>query len=87
MSNYHGYKVFSIEGNIGAGKTTIIELLKDKLINDENIIFVSTTFRESPWITTNFQGFRAPWAGTLIPASIIKFKSLLIFCHHNRTNT
>jgi deoxycitidine kinase/deoxyguanosine kinase len=41
MSNYHGYKVFSIEGNIGAGKTTIIELLKDKLINDENIIFVS----------------------------------------------
>ena len=41
MSNYQGYKVFSIEGNIGAGKSTLIELLKDKLVNDENIIFVS----------------------------------------------
>jgi deoxyadenosine/deoxycytidine kinase len=41
MSNYQEYKVFSIEGNIGAGKSTLIELLKDKLVNDENIIFVS----------------------------------------------
>lgn len=41
MSIYQGYKVFSIEGNIGAGKSTLIEFLKDKLVNDENIIFVS----------------------------------------------
>lgn len=41
MNHYQDYKVFSIEGNIGAGKSTLIEYLKEKLVNDENIIFVS----------------------------------------------
>lgn len=41
MAKYEGYKVFSIEGNIGAGKSTLIDILKQKLYNDDSIIFVS----------------------------------------------
>lgn len=41
MASYEGYKVFSIEGNIGAGKSTLIDILKQKLYNDDSIIFVS----------------------------------------------
>ena len=34
-------KIISIEGNIGAGKTTFVEKLKEKLKHDKDIIFIT----------------------------------------------
>jgi deoxyguanosine kinase len=35
------YKVYSIEGNIGAGKSTILEYMKEKLKNNKNVLFAT----------------------------------------------
>ena len=34
-------KIISIEGNIGAGKTTFVEKLKEELKHDKDIIFIT----------------------------------------------
>ena len=33
-------KIYSIEGNIGSGKSTIIKILKEHFKNNNNIIFL-----------------------------------------------
>ena len=33
-------RIVTIEGNIGAGKTTLINLLKEKYKNDDRIVFL-----------------------------------------------
>ena len=34
------FKIVSIEGNIGSGKTTLLKKLKEKYVNNPNIIFL-----------------------------------------------
>ena len=32
--------IFSIEGNIGSGKSTLVKLLKEKCVNNKNLLFL-----------------------------------------------
>jgi deoxyadenosine/deoxycytidine kinase len=40
MDSQNSYKLISIDGNIGSGKSTLMEALKNKFKNNKNIIFL-----------------------------------------------
>jgi deoxyadenosine/deoxycytidine kinase len=51
MSNFQSVKIISIDGNIGSGKSTLMENLKTYFISNKNIIFLKEPVDEWETIT------------------------------------
>ena len=77
--------IISIDGNIGSGKSTLINILKDEFRFDENIIFLDEPVNE--WLqindgTTNildyFYNDKKRWAYTFQNLAFITRSKLLI---------
>lgn len=86
--------IISIDGNIGSGKSTLIDILKEELKYDKNIIFIDEPVNE--WLQINdgktnildyFYNDKKRWAYTFQNLAFITRSKLLInSVNNNKTN-